>query len=360
MDLWNDFNSKPYYAEQEPKARNGVSGKVVEVFLNDEYRGIYNFSENLDRKQMKLKKVDKKTGQIRGCLYKVKAYGYGNMSDTVDIYDNTSETWEKIEVKYPDLQDSDTTDWSTLYNALNFVTFSTDEEFAAQVSDYFDLPVVIDISVFIATVNALDNRGKNILWGVYDKTQSKRLTPAPWDLDCTVGQEWLTEYRGPEILIDWQIGLTNRLIANNVLGFNDRLNQRYKELRQNLLSTDSLVNRYTSYYQLLKRSGAAQREEQRWSGDTDVRGMEINFDNEIDTISQWITTHMEWLDGAWFPLDLWVAWYEAQMEEGIDTPKTLPDDTDTPLFTISGQRVRPRQHLPAGVYIKNGKKFLRR
>ncbi len=91
MDLWNDLSRKPYYADQHPKARNGVSGRVVELFLNDEYRGIYNLSEDLDRKQMKLKKVQDNI--VYGCLYKVKPYGYGNMNDTVDIFDIHAEMW---------------------------------------------------------------------------------------------------------------------------------------------------------------------------------------------------------------------------------------------------------------------------
>ena len=35
-----------------------MRGEVVEVYLNDEYRGIYCFTECMDRKQLKLKKFD--------------------------------------------------------------------------------------------------------------------------------------------------------------------------------------------------------------------------------------------------------------------------------------------------------------
>lgn len=358
MDIWKDFNSKPYYYDMEPKVRNSVSGKVVEVFLNNEYVGIYNLSEPLDRKQMKLKKVSL-SGDIHGCMYKVNQYGYGNMNDTVHMYDNRSEMWEYIEMSYPDLNDCDTTDWSTLYNALNFITFSSDEEFEQQVADYFDLPVVVDISIFIATVNALDNRGKNVQWAVYDKAVNKKLTPALWDLDCTVGQEWLTEdIRGPEILFDWQIGLTNRLIANNVLGFNDQLNSRYKELRQSLLTTDNLINRYYSYYQLLKKSGAAERDAQKWSGDSDVRGETIDFDQEISYISDWLTVHMEWLDNAWFPLDKWYEWYESTLES-INQPTATQQRYRKGIYTLNGQRVMSDyESLKPGIYICNGRKIV--
>jgi len=39
-ELWNDFATKPYYSNKEPEVLSGVRGKVVEVYLNDEYRGI--------------------------------------------------------------------------------------------------------------------------------------------------------------------------------------------------------------------------------------------------------------------------------------------------------------------------------
>lgn len=357
MDLWNDMARLPYYADREPKARNGVSGCIVELYLNDEYMGIYNLSENMDRKQLKIKKA--KNGEVRGVLYKVKQYGYGNMNDTVDIYDNHSDTWENIEVKYPEIADNDTTDWKPLYDALNFVTFSSDEEFAAQVTDYFDMPVIVDISIFISIVNAFDNRGKNILWACYDKTESQKLTPAPWDLDCTVGQEWFEEqYRGPEILFDWQIGLTNRLTKNNVNGFNEALNARFKELRQTVLSTDSLIARYRYYYDLLKRTGAAEREEQRWSCDSDLDGREINFDNEIKYITDWITSHMEWLDQAWYPLDAWTEWWESQHSSHIEAPQRAFIPLDDNLYTLGGQRVQKGQKPRPGIYIRNGKKVI--
>ena len=68
-ELWNDFATKPYYINEQPKALSGVRGEVVEVYLNDEYRGIYCFTECMDRKQLKLKKFDQ-DGTIHGTLWK--------------------------------------------------------------------------------------------------------------------------------------------------------------------------------------------------------------------------------------------------------------------------------------------------
>ena len=74
-ELWNDMAHKPYYYYQEPNVLTGVRGKVIEVYLNNEYMGIYCLTEAMDRKQLKLKKYDKLTGTIHGGLWKATDWG---------------------------------------------------------------------------------------------------------------------------------------------------------------------------------------------------------------------------------------------------------------------------------------------
>ena len=57
-EIWNDIAHKPYYANEEHDVLTGVRGQVVEVYLNDEYRGIYCLTECMDRKQLKIKKFN--------------------------------------------------------------------------------------------------------------------------------------------------------------------------------------------------------------------------------------------------------------------------------------------------------------
>ena len=302
-ELWNDIAKKAYYADKEPDVLTGVRGQVVEVYLNDEYRGIYCLTECMDRKQLKLKKFDKKTGEIHGGLWKSGGYGSALMWDCLDSYNNKSETWDVFEVKYPELDDLPETDYSTLWNAINFVANSSDDEFRQHVAEYFDIPVVIDYYIFLHTLNAFDNVGKNMYWAVYDKAEDKKLTLAVWDLDGTVGAKWLGDWAVPDYNMDVNLNLIVRLKELNVDGFNDLAFIRYHELRKNQLSTDNLIKRYQDYYDILKVSGASQREEEKWSGDSDVNGEEINFDNEIAYITDWISKHMQYLDSHIFPYD---------------------------------------------------------
>ena len=365
MDLWNDMAPKPYYADREPKARNGVGGRVVEVFLNDEYRGIYNFSELIDRKQMKLKKVDKETGQIRGCLYKGVSWASTQMFDSLTTYDNTKETLRGFEVKYPDLEDSDTTDWRPLVEAINVARTSPDDYLAEHVEEYFDLEPIFYYSLFMSTVNAVDNSGKNMYWAVYDKTADRRLTPAPWDLDATFGQRWGglfaasdDDHSLPEYLTDVDVFIFYWLYKTNYKGFNDRLNRQYRQLRQpgGLLSTDSLISRFTDYYEQLHHSGADRRETLRWSGDTDLRGEAIDFYQEYQYICQWITQHMQLIDQTTFPL-YYNDEFFGREPQGIANNEKMKEYKNDNVYDLSGRKLSDRQ-ISKGIYIRNGRKFI--
>lgn len=246
-ELWNDMATKPYYAVKEPKAQSGVNGKVAEVILNNEYAGIYSLTEAMDRKQMKLKKYDNKKEEFHGMLWKASAWSNALFWETGGEYDNKSEVWNAFEVKYPDIDDVCPTDYSHLYNAIDFVANSNDETFKEQVADYFDIPVLIDYYIFLEITNAVDNTGKNMYWAIYDQAKDKKMTLAVWDLDATVGSNWSTnplhpDYVNPDNKLSiMNFYIYNRLITLNVDNFNEKVEKRYKELRQGILGKDALL-----------------------------------------------------------------------------------------------------------------------
>lgn len=301
-ELWNDFARKPYYTADGAEVVTGVRGRVVEVFLNDEYIGIYSLTETMDNKTLGLKKSKK--GIIHGQLWKTSGRGLSMMYNTPPSFDNTSSTWDVFETKYPDIKDVNPTDYSPLWKAINFVVNSSDEEFKDSVAYYFDLPVVEDYYIYTQTLCAVDNIGKNMYWAIYDSKESQKITFAVWDLDLTVGSSYLKvydqKYTLPNHIIKGYFNLIKRLIATNAGNFNSQVRERYWSARKDVLSTDSLIARYKSYYQLLKKCGAAERETQRWSGDTDILEQKIDYDKEMGHIANWITRHMKVLDRQLF------------------------------------------------------------
>lgn len=350
-EIWNDFATKPYYASKEPKAKSGVTGKVVEVILNNEYRGIYSLTEAMDRKELKLKKYDDKNQEFHGQLWKVSSWDKATFWDIDKDYDNTQETWHAFETKYPDIDDVNPTDYSPLYEAIDFVANSNDEAFKKEVGDYFDIPVLIDYQLFQETLKPVDNNGKNMFWGIYDVAKSKKLTLAIWDLDASVGQFWQcsTPLHPNRVFPNTDLGvkdgfnLYHRLSSLNVDNYNEKVANRYHELRKTYFSEKNLISRYQGYYDMLVKSGAASREETKWSEDSDIGGYPLNFKSEIEYIKNWIINRLNYLDTNQFPISTNIS--EIHQKESL-SPKTT--------YNMLGQKVGASYQ---GLKIKNGKKF---
>jgi hypothetical protein len=149
--------------------------------------------------------------------------------------------------------------------------------------------------------NAFDICGKNIYWAVYDKQVDKKLTPVMWDLDCTMGQNFTDDPLHPEYVV-YNCPLRNvniifyRMEQLDAAQFTDAVRQRYGQLRENVFSTQSLQSRYIDVYNTLADCGAARREEQRWSYDTDIAGLRLDLKAELNYICHWINNRMQFLD----------------------------------------------------------------
>lgn len=351
-EIWNDFATKPYYASKEPKAKSGVAGKVVEVILNNEYRGIYSLTEAMDRKELKLKKYDDKNQEFHGQLWKVSSWDKAQFWNIDKDYDNTQETWHAFETKYPDIDDVNPTDYSPLYEAIDFVANSNDETFKKEVADYFDIPVLIDYQLFLETLKPIDNSGKNMYWGIYDIAKSKKLTLAIWDLDASVGQDWHCsaplhpDYVSPdtELGIKEAFNLYTRLSTLNVDNYNQKVSDRYHELRKTYFSEENLISKYQGYYNMLVKSGAASREETKWSEDSDIGGYPLNFKEEIEYIKNWITKRLNYLDTTQFPSSTGIQTVSHEKEK----------NKNMTTYNMLGQKVNASYQ---GIKIIKGKKY---
>lgn len=305
-DLWNDFSADPHYKSEEKNLINGTRGQYVEVFLDDEYWGLYCMTERIDRKQLKLKKYQEETESIRGVLYKSSTWTYSVMlgyvpdrgpdrSYYIPSFNNRSETWDGYEVKYPDMEEGEPVNWLPLYETVDMTGKAADASFKNGVEYYFDLPVWVDYYLLIELIMATDNHGKNVYLSIYDINEGHKMLVTPWDLDGSFGRRWDAGTVMPgqnfvNFLIQREHGEYNiykRLQQNNVAGFNDLLKKRYDELRFTWFSEESLVNRFETYLKVFETSGAATREKERWG---------VNVNGEMDYIAGWIRDRLYYLN----------------------------------------------------------------
>ena len=277
-NLWRDIHS-PYYLDDEPEAKSAIALEYVELFLNDEYQGVYALSERIDRKQLQLKRPDL---DRRGELYKAYSWGaptFGSLPD----FDNDSQTWEGFEYVYP----AENTDWSNLYNFVDFVINGWHDDFYERWDERFHRDNAIDYFIFLNAIRALDNTGKNIYIARYDVDEPYFYVP--FDLDGTYGVVWNGEIDDVFSGI-MSNGFYDRLLTDcNNEGFGPELKERWVALRQDLLSNESLKKRGMTNHTYLSENGIYERELLAWSS------YEYNADN-LNQFTSWIDKRMDYLD----------------------------------------------------------------
>ncbi len=277
--LWREIHT-PYYIEQENKAFAGIRTEYIELAINNEYMGIYALGEQIDKKQLQLKKY--KTS-IKGELYKGISWGDAVTFSNLENYNNNSRIWSGFETKYP--KESDITNWDNLYNFVDFVINSSDEDFQNTIHDKFQMHNAIDYFIFLNLLRATDNTGKNIYIAKYNENEPYFY--APWDLDGTHGIIWNGERRNKtdDILSN---DLYNRLF--DTFFFNKAAAKRWFELRDNsVLETSHLVDNISKSYNFLLENGNYERETLKWGAAS------IDLSN-LDYTYTWLANRLNFLD----------------------------------------------------------------
>lgn len=276
--LWRQIHT-PYYLAAEPDAVTGVAMEYAELFINGAYQGIYGVSERIDRKQLKLKKYN---GNIRGQLYKGRSWGASTFS-SAPPFDNGARIWSGFEYEYPD----EVTDWSDLYDFVDFVVNAPVDEFLDQYPSRFEVGNVVDYFIFLNLLHATDNAGKNIYIARYDAG-----TPyfyVPFDLDGTFGMYWdgSVENITDDLLLN---GFYVRLLQDcRPGGFKESLMQRWNDLRTGMITHDTITDLFAQEYAYLETNGAYQRESIAWE-DYEPDPTQLDF------LSTWLTARLTYLD----------------------------------------------------------------
>ena len=251
--LWLDLHV-PHYRSDAPEARAGADVRFVEVFVGGSYRGVYNLSEQVDRKLLQLERPAS-TGEPRGELWKGSSWGEATQFLSAPTFSPRATWWHGQEAKYP--ADEPPVVWDDLWEATELVTGGSDGRFARDIAAAYALDNVGDYYLFLNLLYALDNNGKNVYTARVDRGAPYFFVP--WDLDGVFGLEWrglrVTDAEG--ILTGT---LYERLREADVDGYNRRLADRWGQLREGILDTDALQERFRSAYGRFARELLYERE----------------------------------------------------------------------------------------------------
>ncbi len=350
MDVWLDFSHSPYHQEEKSKVVNGYRGKYVEAYANGQYMGLYCLMERVDRKQLKLKKFvteEDGTSHHRGLLYKVIN---GNQTRTPYFYWNQnvpneeSSYYDGVQCEYPDVHDGEPWTWEPLRKNIYYLAGYVGTAFYNYVGKYFDLPVFCDFMLLLDLLYAYDNVGKNYYCWFYDQSSSdQRVGITPWDLDVSWGRDVTGVRVNPTTELRNKTNFNTRM-SEFYKGYADTLSIRYAGLRDSLWTEQSLCNYFGRYFDLFVRTGAYEREQNRWvNSNCKLRDPDL----EQEYIYGWIHDRLIYLDSVYGYI-------------APDAIRSIPTDkyqTPSPCYDLLGRRLNPSTELPIGLFIQ-GKRVI--
>lgn len=276
-DIWAEIGA---YQEEFPEAYFGTRMTYVEVFFNHEYWGLYVLMEPVDSKQLDRTK-EGEGGQEE---YSYKSVTPQDVS-TEELLNQEAygETLSGFELKGSHTV-IDRTSWEPLLSYLELRDLSDDEAFAAAASELTDREGALDIWIYLQAVLGIDNRGKNMYYVAKNRGNRQVVYFAPWDMDITWGDA-LSEGTGDNVWdvglftalyserINWSFG--DRLIELDVDGSCDYVSERWKELRQGVLSDESLTEEIDGLIHQVRDSGALERDAERWPDSNSEQDYEL-------------------------------------------------------------------------------------
>lgn len=254
-EVWEEISSTNHVAQDE-----GICMEYVEVFMDNEYEGVYGLSERIDKKSLNLGSED--------ILYK----GQGQSEPGEDdFYHELTEDMNPVFVwKYP--KDFEMKDWEPLKSWVS--DFLTDklEDFASACT-LLNMENAVDYNLFNLLICGMDNVMKNIYYlADYQEDGSYQLIKLPWDLNMTWGNSWIDDpdcnfNRFQEKNFEAEDGWTPDMYwlyecRPDEIG--TLLADRWQELRQSIITKEALYEKVDILSGYLHDSGAYQRNQQRW------------------------------------------------------------------------------------------------
>lgn len=269
-DLWNLVNDNQ-------SINNDLNSKFVEVFIDNEYRGLYVLKD----------KVDSGVTSISSDGLLMKAVGHLNSSAIDRLIDNKYSSSDTKVMNFEVKKSNDETLDEFLRIIRNY--YINNKSYESTVNA-FDLNNYLNYKIFVAFIAGEDNVTSNQYYSMVNADSKVLITP--WDMDLTWGSYWnINRQILSEFL--WDRDFSYEWLESTIFDDLDEktmslMKDRYWELRKSVLNMDTINSYLDSYDELLVESGAAKRDSERWFG--------YDVDFEIDRIREWAEKRLIFLD----------------------------------------------------------------
>ena len=249
---------------------NGVvDGYPIEIYVNDEFYGIYNLTTSKDY----IYGLDEDNKNNLAIMGKEP----DKIANFIELADSKWESFEVevgLEYEYS---------LSKLNRLISFVKDSDIEYFEENFDKYINLDSALNYYCFIKFAELFDNINKNLMLITYDGNYWY-LTLYDLDLSWGVafGGEYLLDYTD---MLDSYIS-ESMLWSKFEVAFADEIVDRYFELRESILTKENILDKFYEYYNLIPES-TFDKEIEKW-------GPLVGYG--MDQIEEFLDTRIELVD----------------------------------------------------------------
>lgn len=299
LELWKRLAKNNFVANDE-----GIEGEYVEVFLDQEYRGVYLLMESPDKKSLSLDNQDK--------LYKCRADRIPEEHNYTNEY--TDDMRPIFLLKYPN--EDIPQNWIPLKNWVN--VFLKGEGDTEQAENLLNMENAIDYNLFCLIIGGMDNLRKNVFFvAELQEDGDYKFKKIPWDMNATFGNPWVDyeEYNytlyDPEYyqnVRDWPTD-TEILYYLEPERISEELYERWCEVREEgVVTEDVLDSMFDKEYTYLYLSGMYKRNYECWPD-----GMSAWRD---EYVYEYVSKRVPFLD--WYFEDLYKSNTTRKIFNGVD------------------------------------------
>ena len=330
--LWGDvvksrsnYNELPELLRTSPN-QGAIDGFPIKVYANGVYQGRYTWNIPKDGWMTNMDDELNTHSMLCGENYDSGCFRAAALIDESDWSDEL----------HGICPDNIKTRWNEV---ISFVMNSTDEEFKANLGNYFDIASLLDYELFGMAVCGSDSFGKNQIYMTYD---GNKWIASMYDLDTTWGMYWngetlvAADYARTkfEDYVNGRLG--NLLYYRLEQLFYEELQARWLELKAGPMSMINIINHFENFMQsmpsdLIKEDYASTTAGGAYSGIPSVAKNNLpQIRNFALARQQWTDTYVAALPGtAAPPVD----------PEEPDVPVVPPESDDETLLYSLGTPV---------------------
>ncbi len=299
FDIWNEM-----CRSNASGGAPGMNMEYVEMLINGSYQGLYLLMEYPDAREFNLEEGD--------VLYRTRRH-LDELSE--DIAEKMQEAQQEgrtlldgLELQYPKEDVSKAMSWQPMVEYYGQIAADEQKEISGKTDDsrvWINIDNCIDYGIFIEAVAGEDNVFKNCCICAVHKGDGYEIVKNPWDLNLTWGNCWnddpLEADRNlkfsPDEVYETEYYFCadlKALLNENPAAVSEKLYTRWQKLREECLSEEWILDALNRNLSLLRRSGAAARDNAKWNT--------YGFGGDCEEMQAFIRKRMEILDDFYYNL----------------------------------------------------------